>query len=80
MLKSLLRRIKKNPVETPDLIREEALLDSPCLKVCQLDMETRHCVGCRRSAAEIANWTRLSRKERHEILADLPARQTTDGR
>jgi predicted Fe-S protein YdhL (DUF1289 family) len=33
------------------------------------------CVGCQRTLAEVAGWTRLSDAERAEIMAALPARR-----
>jgi predicted Fe-S protein YdhL (DUF1289 family) len=47
---------------------------SPCIGTCRLD--TRQiCVGCRRTLAEIAEWSQASEARRHEILRALPARR-----
>jgi predicted Fe-S protein YdhL (DUF1289 family) len=32
------------------------------------------CLGCRRTLAEIAGWSRLSDAERERIMAELPGR------
>ncbi len=48
--------------------------ESPCIKICKLDFETRLCVGCRRSAAEIAGWDRYSELRKRRILSDLKDR------
>ncbi|WP_282584922.1 DUF1289 domain-containing protein [Lichenifustis flavocetrariae] len=53
--------------------REEEELN-PCKKICALDMDTRLCTGCRRSAKEIANWSSLSLRERRAIVRELPNR------
>ena len=55
--------------------REE--VESPCVKLCVIQPETRLCVGCYRSIDEIAAWSRLSATARREVMADLPARATT---
>lgn len=47
---------------------------SPCVQLCSIDQTTGLCVGCGRTLAEIAAWTRLSGEERRAIMAALPAR------
>ena len=47
---------------------------SPCLQVCLVDGRTRHCVGCYRTLAEIARWSRLTDAERDDIMRALPGR------
>jgi len=37
--------------------------ESPCIKVCQVDLEGR-CRGCGRTLGEIARWRDMSREER----------------
>ena len=49
-------------------------VDSPCVKVCVIHPEERLCVGCLRTIAEIATWSRMSGAERRAIMADLPQR------
>lgn len=39
---------------------------SPCIKVCRLDAEDV-CIGCGRTLAEIAAWSRMSRDEQREV-------------
>jgi hypothetical protein len=51
-------------------------LESPCIKVCILDRQRGICVGCGRSLAEIASWSRMSDAERRSIMMRLAA----DGR
>ncbi len=50
-------------------------MDSPCIKVCDIDPVTRLCTGCARTLDEIALWSRLSDAQRKHIMALLPARR-----
>jgi predicted Fe-S protein YdhL (DUF1289 family) len=52
-------------------------LESPCVKVCQLDHAQGVCVGCLRTLNEIAGWGQMSGDERRRIMADLPKRQAS---
>lgn len=56
---------------------EPVAVRSPCINVCRLDPATRWCVGCGRSASEIARWTSVSDAARQDILATLPSRLAT---
>jgi predicted Fe-S protein YdhL (DUF1289 family) len=49
-------------------------IKTPCVKVCVVDGQTGHCLGCGRTLGEIARWARYSDQERDEVLARLPAR------
>jgi uncharacterized protein len=49
-------------------------MESPCIKVCVIDVHTNVCSGCHRSLAEIANWMQFSAAERLQITESLPAR------
>jgi predicted Fe-S protein YdhL (DUF1289 family) len=49
-------------------------VSTPCTKVCTVDAESRHCVGCGRNLDEIALWLSLSEDDRRQIMAELPAR------
>jgi predicted Fe-S protein YdhL (DUF1289 family) len=42
--------------------------------VCAVDAALGLCLGCRRTLAEIAGWSRFTDAERARILAELPAR------
>jgi predicted Fe-S protein YdhL (DUF1289 family) len=57
-----------------------AAIRSPCIRLCTLDPETSTCLGCGRTLAEIAGWTRYSEAERDAIMAALPARLAAMGR
>lgn len=47
---------------------------TPCVKVCVVDGESGLCLGCYRTLAEVAAWSRLSEVEREAIMADLSRR------
>ena len=36
---------------------------SPCIGVCKLDIDSNICVGCLRTADEIANWPQLDNEK-----------------
>jgi hypothetical protein len=49
-------------------------IESPCVRLCVVEPESRLCMGCLRSIDEIAAWTRMSDVERRRIMAELPGR------
>ena len=49
-------------------------IQSPCVKICVVSPENRHCIGCHRSLDEIRDWSRLTDSQRREIMETLPAR------
>ncbi|RXZ35589.1 DUF1289 domain-containing protein [Sphingomonas desiccabilis] len=49
-------------------------VESPCVLVCTLDLESGWCFGCGRTREEIADWTRMSADERNSVMAVLPER------
>ena len=48
---------------------------SPCVQVCAIDGQSGLCLGCFRTLAEIAGWTRFTDEERVAITVALPARR-----
>lgn len=52
---------------------------SPCRSVCRFDGKT-FCVGCLRDADEIRDWMIMTREQKLEVLARLPARRRAAGR
>jgi len=44
---------------------------SPCIRVCQIDRQTRTCLGCGRTIDEITQWTRYTEEEREKIMKRL---------
>ncbi|MCH8684617.1 DUF1289 domain-containing protein [Sphingosinicellaceae bacterium A1X5R2] len=51
-------------------------MPSPCVQVCRLDVERRHCLGCGRTIEEISRWSTMTAPERRAVLARLAARQS----
>ena len=49
---------------------------TPCVKICIVDGESGLCLGCCRTLAEVASWTRFSDADRAEIMAGLAARRS----
>ncbi|MFQ5565019.1 MAG: DUF1289 domain-containing protein [Paracoccaceae bacterium] len=54
--------------------------DSPCVKVCVIHPASGYCLGCGRSADEVARWAQMTPEERREITAVLPGRNATPTR
>jgi predicted Fe-S protein YdhL (DUF1289 family) len=48
---------------------------SPCVQICVVDGESGLCLGCCRTLAEVAGWTRLTAESRARVMADLPGRR-----
>lgn len=53
---------------------DPAPASSPCIDICDLDAPNGTCLGCARTAREIACWGALNETERRAIMAELPAR------
>jgi hypothetical protein len=51
------------------------MIESPCNKICTIDVRSGLCAGCGRTIDEIARWGTMSEAERARIMAELPARQ-----
>lgn len=54
--------------------------ESPCVRTCVIDQQSKFCIGCGRTLSEISYWTRYTREERQRILRELPARKTLEPR
>lgn len=52
---------------------------SPCIGFCRLDAASSHCLGCARTAAEIAAWRDAPAPFLERVWADLPARRARLG-
>ena len=50
-------------------------VESPCTKVCRIDVPTGLCEGCLRTIDEIAAWSALDIATQHRVMAALPARR-----
>jgi predicted Fe-S protein YdhL (DUF1289 family) len=51
-------------------------MKSPCVKVCQMDPQSKRCLGCARTLDEIARWASMTDQERNQILGELPDRKS----
>ena len=49
-------------------------MQTPCVKMCVLDVDLELCAGCGRTLDEIADWANFSDAERRLVMAELPAR------
>jgi predicted Fe-S protein YdhL (DUF1289 family) len=49
-------------------------IESPCVKICVLHPEARICIGCYRTADEIARWSKMTPEERRAVMIELPNR------
>lgn len=54
-----------------------AVIESPCILVCSVDMKTGYCFGCGRTRDEIAGWIEMTPQQRRATMALLPARLET---
>jgi len=57
-----------------DDIWKRAEIESPCVKVCVIQPQSRLCVGCLRTIDEIGSWSRMTADERRGVMAALPDR------
>lgn len=53
-----------------------APVTTPCTQVCAVDGESGLCLGCFRTLAEIAGWSRLPEDRRRALMLELPARRS----
>jgi predicted Fe-S protein YdhL (DUF1289 family) len=61
--------------EPTDHIWQRAEIDSPCIKICVIEPQSRLCTGCLRTIDEISAWSRMTPEARAEVMAALPARK-----
>ncbi|APW59420.1 DUF1289 domain-containing protein [Paludisphaera borealis] len=52
---------------------------SPCTGICQIEKDSRLCLGCARTLDEIAAWRGASEADKQRIWAELPARRVKLG-
>jgi len=50
-------------------------VESPCIEVCRLDHLTWICMGCFRTAQEIAEWPAASDEQKRKILVNVECRK-----
>ena len=51
-------------------------VQSPCIGICELDIETGFCVGCFRTREEVAAWGTASIEIKQQILERLKNRRS----
>ncbi|MEM7522275.1 MAG: DUF1289 domain-containing protein [Pseudomonadota bacterium] len=49
-------------------------IESPCVKICVIEPDADLCIGCFRTRAEIAGWSRMSADARRALMTALPER------
>jgi len=49
-------------------------METPCIKVCNIDPADGLCTGCYRSRHEIARWSSYTDAERRRIMQELKSR------
>jgi predicted Fe-S protein YdhL (DUF1289 family) len=54
-------------------------LTSPCVGVCQINAQTKFCLGCWRTLREVAHWSRYDDDEKRAVLGALRERQAEAG-
>jgi predicted Fe-S protein YdhL (DUF1289 family) len=54
---------------------DDAVVPSPCVDICHLDLATDLCVDCFRTRDEVGTWLNLSADERRRVLARVEMRR-----
>jgi predicted Fe-S protein YdhL (DUF1289 family) len=52
-------------------------IESPCILVCSIDINTGYCFGCGRTRGEIGDWTTMTPEARRDVMEELPDRLAT---
>ena len=55
-----------------------AKVDSPCVGICQLDLDSDLCIGCFRTREEVAVWGAASDGVKRDILAKTRERRVAN--
>lgn len=61
--------------DASDGVWRRAEIESPCVKICVIHPAAEICIGCYRTRAEIAGWSRMAPAERRALMATLPERE-----
>lgn len=61
------------PADRPT--RPAGAIESPCINICQIDRDSRLCIGCARTIDEIAAWGSMTPEARRRVMDDLPRRR-----
>lgn len=59
---------------------EEHEVESPCNRVCTIDLSTGYCIGCLRTLDEISRWHAMTNAERAALVASLPDRRIEEAK
>ncbi len=59
-----------------DDIWKRAEVESPCIKICVIQPESRLCTGCLRSIDEIGAWSSMSPEDRRAVMDELESRRS----
>lgn len=51
------------------------MIESPCIKICQIDPNSQLCTGCHRTLDEIARWGQAADAEKRAILGRVAERR-----
>ena len=51
------------------------MVNSPCNKVCKIDLKTGLCAGCKRTESEIIDWIKLDDIQKKNILKKINIRK-----
>ena len=54
-------------------------VSTPCIQICQIDADSRLCIGCWRSLDEIAGWSSMNAPQRRDVLARTAQRREGTG-
>lgn len=71
--------LEAEPPPADRLDQPPELLPSPCVGICRLDPETGWCLGCARTAEELAVWRDLPGGDQLAVWRDLPRRKALLG-
>ena len=66
--------MEKTSSQNSDLVWAREEVASPCVKVCLIHPTVKICTGCYRTIDEISRWTKMSVKERKNVITELPSR------
>jgi len=56
------------------------MIDSPCTDICTIDAQSNLCIGCGRTANEIADWVHCTENQKIKLLKDLKKRNNIDNK
>ncbi len=59
-----------------DDVWKRAEIESPCIKICVIQPESRLCTGCLRSIDEIGAWSGMTPDQRAGVMAELEDRRS----